>query len=537
MPPGSLLKLVKGAYGLREAPRLWYLRAREILQEAGFEEMQTGRACFVLMDRTGKEPVNMGRLVLHVDDACFAGEGPLWEKAMQHLRKKFIMGKEEYGDFTFLGRHVLQKKDFTVEIDQHDYLSTLQKVTVSRERRGQGGSPLTPKELHDYRSIVGQLAWPARESMPQIAYAVSDLQQKVAQAEVNDLVHANNVLFAAKRHAKQGQKLLFQDLGPDVRLEVQHSGGKRSKFTKTKLAYPNLGLAAVHDASFMGQPGEGSQSAYCLVLCSTKLYEGKARTHLLDWGSSKIHRKMRSTLACEAASAARAFDRGAYARVMLHEIENGWRHQWDRYAQDPSSYRQTWSEMCRQIPFALGTDCKSLYDVCTKQGSMPEERRVALDLLDVRESIEEMGDQIRWIPTDHMLVDCMTKTMPPDAMLAYLRHMEYAFKYDDVIKHTKREVAKQRKAAREQKAATAGKQKKLQQLPQTDQCYDEYEQQEINVVNNYDAYYPMFKYWYAPDKEDTILQYTGDYPALVTKHGYRVAYTMVAQELCVKTEQ
>ena len=49
---------------------------------------------------------------------------------------------------------------------------------------------------------------------------------------------------------------------------------------------------------------------------------------------------------------------------------------------------------------------------------MPDERGVALDLLDVRESIEQMGDQIRWIPTDDMLVDCMTKNMPPDAMLA-----------------------------------------------------------------------------------------------------------------------
>ena len=39
---------------------------------------------------------------------------------------------------------------------------------------------------------------------------------------------------------------------------------------------------------------------------------------------------MRSTLACEARSAAKAFDRGAYARVMLHEIEHGWKQPWQR---------------------------------------------------------------------------------------------------------------------------------------------------------------------------------------------------------------
>ncbi len=37
--PGSLIKLVKGAYGLREAPRLWYLRIRKMILQAGFEEL------------------------------------------------------------------------------------------------------------------------------------------------------------------------------------------------------------------------------------------------------------------------------------------------------------------------------------------------------------------------------------------------------------------------------------------------------------------------------------------------------------------
>ena len=108
---------------------------------------------------------------------------------------------------------------------------------------------------------------------------------------------------------------------------------------------------------------------------------------------------MRSTLACEAGSAARAFDRGAYARVMLYEIEHG--------------MDSHWTEMCKKVPFCLGTDCKSLYDLCRKDGSMPEKRRVALDLMDVREGIEHFGDEIRWIPTDHMLVDYKTCSSIP----------------------------------------------------------------------------------------------------------------------------
>ena len=305
---------------------------------------------------------------------------------------------------------------------------------------------------------------------------------------------------------------------------MEHSYRTQNKTRKLNKLPTGLGMAAVHDASFMGQPKEGSQSAYCLMLCSTDLYEGKARTHLLDWGSSKIHRKMRSTLACEAASAARAFDRGAYARVMLYEIENGLDHKWNKMDPDDCDLKADWAQMCRKIPFALGTDCKSLYDVCTKNGSMPEERRVALDLLDVRESIEEMGDQIRWIPTDHMLVDCMTKTMPPDAMLSYLKTMEYAFKYDDVIKNTKREIAKQRKAAREKKECS--------KLPQKEEVYDDYDVNNINIVNHYHLYYPMLAYWYDDQKTPSICQYRGDFGTLKEKHGYRDAYTMVVDLIC-----
>ena len=90
-----------------------------------------------------------------------------------------------------------------------------------------------------------------------------------------------------------------------------------------------VGFGAIHDASFMGQPRDGSQQAYALMLAPTQLYEGKALTHLIDWGSGKIHRKMRSTLACEASSAARAFDRGCVGRVVLYEIEYGLKHKWN----------------------------------------------------------------------------------------------------------------------------------------------------------------------------------------------------------------
>jgi hypothetical protein len=68
--PYQLLQVLKGAYGLTEAPRLWYLRARELLLEIGFVELCCARAVFILREQ--EETIAM--LTLHVDDGLLAGD-------------------------------------------------------------------------------------------------------------------------------------------------------------------------------------------------------------------------------------------------------------------------------------------------------------------------------------------------------------------------------------------------------------------------------------------------------------------------------
>ena len=45
--PFGLLEILKGAYGLTEAPRLWYLKAKNLLEGIGAVELKIARACFV----------------------------------------------------------------------------------------------------------------------------------------------------------------------------------------------------------------------------------------------------------------------------------------------------------------------------------------------------------------------------------------------------------------------------------------------------------------------------------------------------------
>ena len=145
---------------MKEAPRLWYLAARKRCQEAGFEELHTAKSTFVVRNSDGTPA---GMLVLHVDDGCWAGEGPAFAKAQKRLRGLLNMGKEESGDFVFLGQHVTQRSDGSIHLHQDEYIKQVTTVYIPKERHSQPESPVTEDEGKALRALLGKLIWVARQ--------------------------------------------------------------------------------------------------------------------------------------------------------------------------------------------------------------------------------------------------------------------------------------------------------------------------------------------------------------------------------------
>ena len=110
--PFKLIQILKGAYGLTEAPGLWYLQAKKLLEEIGFVELQPARATFVY----GTKGALKALLTLHVDDGLLLGD--LKDRAYialkAQLNKKF---------------QIKHWTDFSYDPDQ-DYL-----VAISESRR------------------------------------------------------------------------------------------------------------------------------------------------------------------------------------------------------------------------------------------------------------------------------------------------------------------------------------------------------------------------------------------------------------------
>ena len=105
----------------------------------------------------------------------FAGSGPEYDACVDATRKAFKLGAEHEGKFDFLGRRIVQHDDFSVSVDQRQFTTDLETIDIPKERRRQPNALVTKQELHNFRSLVGQLAWPARQTMPGLSYIVSDL--------------------------------------------------------------------------------------------------------------------------------------------------------------------------------------------------------------------------------------------------------------------------------------------------------------------------------------------------------------------------
>ena len=61
----------------------------------------------------------------------------------------------------------------------------------------------------------------------------------------------------------------------------------------------------------------------------------------------------------------------------------------------------------------LATDFKPLYDHLFSQSSPTlDDRRTAIDIIIIRDSVKRLQASPRWLPTDRMLADAMTNESP-----------------------------------------------------------------------------------------------------------------------------
>ena len=149
-------KLNTCIYGLTDASRTWYLSVKEFLNGLGVYECRYDPCILCCYDDQRKL---CGILCTHVDDFLFAGTSGFKENVIDPLKCKFSIRTEAAGAFEYLGLRVIQHKDFSITIDQHEYVDLIEAIHIEPSRRSCKNELLLKKEKRALRSLIGQLGW------------------------------------------------------------------------------------------------------------------------------------------------------------------------------------------------------------------------------------------------------------------------------------------------------------------------------------------------------------------------------------------
>ena len=257
---------------------------------------------------------------------------------------------------------------------------------MPKHRRENLESPVTPTEKKSLRSMQQKLAWLARNTRPEFCFEVGRLQQRIEVATVQDILDTNKATEAAKKD-------------PDRFIKI------------SPLVWEEVGIVAISDSAFMNA-GEGSSQAGFVIVASGPelLSDGIGPISVLSWRSHRLKRKVRSTLAAETMAMSEATESGDLLRAYLAE------------ARAPGFVLRQWQEHVKEVRLTAVTDCKSLYDHLSKQGSAPaDDRRLQLDIQILRDMIENTNMTIRWVATQQMIADGLTKNIPNRYLSSVIR--------------------------------------------------------------------------------------------------------------------
>ena len=142
----------------------------------------------------------------------------------------------------------------------------------------------------------------------------------------------------------------------------------------------------------------------------------------MAWTSKRIPRVVRSTLGAEAAALCNSVDRLMWIRILWAWMKN-----------PECNWRKPEQLLLQERTSALVTDCKGAYDLLTRT-ALPQcsEHRTTIECLLIRERLQE-NCTARWVSSQAMLSDCLTKTMDSQVLRECLKSGFYSLRDEDHV--------------------------------------------------------------------------------------------------------
>ena len=380
-PVTEVLLLLRCGFGLKDAPRLWQVMLKQVMEKTGGKPLISDPQIYVYHDAKGELQMIMSS---HVDDLKGGGEDQLREKVLDMIESEFGKLKRQYDRFECIG--IMHEQDVATKAiwtHQQHYVLQLRPLQVDQYAMENEDSQVSLESHAAYMSLLGGIAW-MTQTMAPIAVYVSYLQRQAKKPVVGDVRKINRLLKWILTNVKQlGVRFIALDM-------------------------PRVRLAVVSDSAFHAMEFEGLAIRGCVIMLletgDEVLRTGSTyRVVMLDWYSRKQNTVVRSTYAAELMALLDALGTGTLMNVALTEIVEG------VSTASEMMKRQESGNLVLQMIAAI--DAKAVFDAISADTiKVTTDKRMYVPTLAAREQLDRMQlRQLSWIDTMDMVADALTK--------------------------------------------------------------------------------------------------------------------------------
>ncbi|CAE7211787.1 RE1 [Symbiodinium sp. CCMP2592] len=397
-------------YGSTDGGRRFWKRLRNYLKGKGLRENRIYRALYSYTDADG---VVQLLLTSHVDDLLWACD-PSCDWIMNDLIETFKCGKVKTGSFRYCGKEISQDEDFNIHVTCSETTRNVNKIHVDKRRHP--GDPLTDSDKTQMKSVAGSLAWVCRQCRPDLSYRVSKIQSASSNGTVADIRDANKAVEYAISTYDRG--LVFKSGLLDWK-----TPGALLSLVITDASHANESEEMIIN-EMTSVEGHRSQGARMVFLTDGALWKGnRGSIHPILWASNLVRRVCRSTIQAEAYTLQAGVEDGDVLRAAVTDIFGC-------------------LDMKRWEATSAKTDCKSLeLTLSNPKCNKHSDKRLSIEIASLRQELwrkagekagdpfyddykpadDQLTDIVRWIDTDVMIADPLTKVMEPVKLVEALK--------------------------------------------------------------------------------------------------------------------
>lgn len=352
--------LKRSLYGLKQAPRSWNSKLHSELESLNFRRCNNEPCVY-----TRRNEKDMIILAVYVDDILiFYNNAREMQKVKRELMSKFEMkdlGKAEL----FLGMR-LEQEDSHIKIDQEEYIEkllrrfgmenckTVATPAVPGQHLKKPEGSYIPSDKIPYRELIGSLMYLAVCTRPDIAHAVSIMSQFCNCYE-----------------------------------EIHWSAAKR--ILRYLKGTKNMGIVYSSDACSTEVQGY-SDADHGGNIIDRKSYSGNVFTlsgGAISWQSTKQRSVAISTAEAEYMSLSEAAKEAIFLRRFLGELMDG-----------------------QVKAITVHTDSQSAMAIAQNPVHHQQTKHIDLRYHFVREALEKEIIKLKYLATNEMVADSMTKPVP-----------------------------------------------------------------------------------------------------------------------------